>query len=187
MEKVLKVYKIFKSYLRIIGFKIIYGSRFKVNFTKKIYFGKNTNLFIGRDGKFLIRGNFICRDNNHINIKSGILKIGNNVFFNNGNSINCHENIYIGNDTILGEGIKIYDHDHNIESKKLIKDSGFRKEKVKIGNNIWIGSNVLILKGTQIEDNCVIGAGSIIKEIIPKNNIVFFKREKVLRKIMMEK
>lgn len=44
--------------------------------------------------------------------------------------------------------------------------------KVTIGNNIYFGRNVTVLKGVCIGDNCIIGAGSIITKSIPPNSVV---------------
>lgn len=41
-----------------------------------------------------------------------------------------------------------------------------------MGNNCWIGSNSILLKNTNIGDNCVIGAGCIISGTIPSNSLV---------------
>lgn len=162
MEKIYFFYKIFQSYLRIIFFKILYGKRFQVNLKNKIYLGKGTNIEIGKNAKFILRGNFNCRNYNNFKITEGVLEIGNGVFFNNGNSINCRESVKIEENTILGEGIKIYDHDHII-GKGLIKNSGFKKKEVLIGKNCWICSNVIILRGSKITENSIINSGSIIK------------------------
>jgi acetyltransferase-like isoleucine patch superfamily enzyme len=40
-----------------------------------------------------------------------------------------------------------------------------------LGNNVWIGGNVIILKGTRIGDNSVISAGSVVSGRIPKNQV----------------
>ena len=44
--------------------------------------------------------------------------------------------------------------------------------EVIIGDNCWIGSNVILLKGAHIGDGCVIGAGCVISQTIPANTIV---------------
>lgn len=163
MRKIYIFYKIFRSYLRILFFKIIYGKQFKVDLKKKVYLGEGTNIDIGKNGKLIIKGNFNCRNYNNFKVTEGILEIGDDVFFNNGNSINCRENIIIGNNTIFGEGIKIYDHDHSIVKNTLIKNSDFKEMSVLIGGNCWICSNVIILRGSQILENTVISAGSIVK------------------------
>ncbi len=50
---------------------------------------------------------------------------------------------------------------------ELINSSG----KVTIGNNIYFGTNVIVLKGVTIGDNCIIGAGSIVSKNIPANSV----------------
>ena len=43
--------------------------------------------------------------------------------------------------------------------------------KVKLGNNIYIGLGVTILRGVEIGDNCIIGAGSVVTKSIPANSV----------------
>lgn len=50
---------------------------------------------------------------------------------------------------------------------ELIPSSG----RVKIGNNIYFGTNVIVLKGVTIGDNCVIAAGSVVNKSIPANSV----------------
>lgn len=59
----------------------------------------------------------------------------------------------------------------------LIKKQGYTCKKIKIGNNCWIGSNVIILPGVEIGNNVVIGAGAIIAKNIPDNSTVIQKKE----------
>lgn len=54
----------------------------------------------------------------------------------------------------------------------MVSEQGMAIGEVNIGNNCWIGSNVIILKGADIGDNCVIGAGAIISGKIPDNTLV---------------
>lgn len=68
--------------------------------------------------------------------------------------------------------MKIYDHNHRFNQHKAIKLQGFSNGNVVIGCRCWVGSNVTILKGTEIGNNCVIGAGCIISGKVPDNSIV---------------
>ena len=54
---------------------------------------------------------------------------------------------------------------------------------VKIEDNVWIGSNVVILPGVTIGENSVIGAGSVVTKDIPKNVVAVGNPCKVLRPI----
>ena len=71
------------------------------------------------------------------------LIIGNRVFLNNFCSINCLEKIEIGDNTLFGENVKIYDHNHDYQTQPEFEvfHSKFKTAAVKIGKNCWLGSN----------------------------------------------
>lgn len=109
-----------------------------------------------------------------------VLEIGRNVFFNNYCSINCLEKIEIGENTMFGEGVKIYDHNHSFGYKSnnlIVAKDKFETAPVSIGKNCWIGSNVTILKGVTIGDNVVIGANNLIYQSIADNTVVKLKTD----------
>lgn len=109
----------------------------------------------------------------HFFIDGGSVVIGDRCFFNHDCSINSLEKIDIGNDCLFGEGVKIYDHNHRFSDLSMsIKEQGFSKAVVTIGNDCWIGSNVTILKGASIGNHCVIAAGVTVDFEIPDNTIV---------------
>lgn len=99
--------------------------------------------------------------------KGNIVKIGENFFnthkleiFAGGGENN---NLYIGNNVLCSRQISIYTHDghsiHNFSKGNILNNS---KNDLIIGNNVWIGHGVIILKNTQIKDNTIIGAGSVV-------------------------
>ena len=101
--------------------------------------------------------------------------IGENVFINNACSINCLEKIEIGANTLLGEGVKMYDHNHKygLEADMLVVSKAeFNTQPIRIGKNCWIGSNCTILKGVSIGDNCIVGANCLIYKDVPSNTMV---------------
>lgn len=110
-------------------------------------------------------------------IDGGKVVIGDNVFFNHYCSICSIDSIAIGDGTIFGENVKIYDHNHCYKDLNIpIKEQGYTSAPVNIGKHCWIGSNVVILKGVTIGDNCVIGAGCIIYKDVSDNTIVINKQ-----------
>ena len=52
-----------------------------------------------------------------------------------------------------------------------------------IGNNVWIGGNVVILSGVTIGDNVTIGAGSVVTKDIPNDSLAYGNPCRVARKI----
>jgi acetyltransferase-like isoleucine patch superfamily enzyme len=116
----------------------------------------------------------------------GQLYIGNKVFFNNYCSVNCLGKIEIGENTLFGEGVKIYDHNHlySLNSNVLdVNRDEFSIGFVSIGKNCWIGSNVVILKNVIIGDNVIIGANNLIYKSIPSNVIVKQKSDFVIENL----
>jgi len=139
---------------------------------------KDVNIFKGNEGEFgniSIDETFFVRDCCNISVLPGAtLNIGKGVFFNNYSSINCLDSITIGDNSIFGEGVKIYDHNHKygfIPDFSVYKND-YTKAPVIIGKNCWIGSNTVILKGVEIGDNCIIGAGCVIHKSVPANTII---------------
>lgn len=148
------------AYLKMIFYKIIFRNNIK--WGKHVTFRKNFSLVI--DG--------------------GKVFIGDNVFFNNGCSIVSHKAIDIGENCIFGENVKIYDHNHKFaEYNTAKKYQGFSSSEIKVGKNCWLANNVILLKGAEIGDNSVIGAGCIIKSKIPANVIVTLKTNYNIKEI----
>lgn len=91
----------------------------------------------------------------------------------------CHESITIGAGTVFGPSVYVYDHDHDYHH--ALREDRYLSAPVVIGKGCWIGADTVILRGSTIGDNCVIGAGCVIKGDIPANTVVVQKRETVLR------
>lgn len=102
------------------------------------------------------------------------LSIGNRFFMNNYCSINCLEKIEIGENTLFGEGVKLYDHNHqySAEPEFKVEHQKFNTAPIKIGKNCWLGSNVTVLKGVTIGDNVIIGAGCLIYKDVAANSVI---------------
>lgn len=171
-----------RSLIKVFFLKVLYFKKFQFNSIFTIYIGKGSSLiFSNRTSRFLVKS-IKVRKNVFINLNGGTMEIGNDVFFNNGCSINCHKSIKIGDNTIFGENVLIYDHDHKFNlNDDLVRKLGFISQEVIIGSNVWVGSNVVILKGVTIGENSVIAAGSIVTKNIPKNTLFYQSRISLLK------
>jgi acetyltransferase-like isoleucine patch superfamily enzyme len=128
----------------------------------------NSLFKVGNKVEFRKYCNILLYENANLTIKPS-------VFFNNYCSINCLGKIEIGGHTLFGEGVKIYDHNHAYffdEKKLVVERDKFKIGSIRIGDNCWIGSNVVILNNVEIGDNVIIGAGCLIHKSIPSNSIV---------------
>lgn len=91
--------------------------------------------------------------------------IGNGCGFS-GVSIACAEKIEIGDHVRVGPNTIITDSDWHIED---IRSGG--SSPVKIESNVWLGANVVVLKGVHIGQNALVAANSVVFKNIPPNCI----------------
>lgn len=174
LQKYNKYHGLILNKIKIIYFNFLYGSNICLN---NVWLGKKFDLDIkSTDYKITFKKNVYFRKLSTISIRNtGKLVIGENTFFNNGISINCHNKIEIGSNCLFGENVKLYDHNHKFRNKnQLISEQGFSLGEIHIGNNCWISSNVVILKNVTIGDNVVVGANCVVSENISSNSIVKF-------------
>ena len=95
----------------------------------------------------------------------------------NGVTITCMEKILQGEGIQIGPDTKIYDHDHDFRVPGGVKAEKFVTSPVEIGDNTWIGCNVVILRGTKIGKNCIVAAGSVLKGTYPDHSVIVQKRQ----------
>lgn len=126
----------------------------------------------------MLGGKGVIRDYVTVRVSGGTLSIGQNFFINSYSSFTTKCRIEIGENCLIGEGVRIYDHDHAIGPAGG-SETHFKTAPVIIGKNVWIGSGVVILRGSTIGDGAVIGAGSLIKGKVPAGAVVYRKRDEL--------
>ncbi len=167
--------------LRGLFCKII--SLFKSNYSigKKLRLFKNTEIRKNRNAKCSIGEDVKIDYNTVLSVqKNGILEIKNGVAIGFNSMIVCHKRIVIGENTMFGPNVYIYDHDH-IYDDYGVKAKEYNTKEIIIGKNCWFGTGCIILKGTIVGDNCIIGAGTMLKGEYPSNSVIVDKREKIIK------
>ena len=159
-------------------FFLNFSKRVRIRFSLKTMFAPSSTIV--SEGRLTIEKGFaLLKNATLICRKDGCVKIGSNVSIGTGTYIVSHLSIEIGDNCQIAQGVKIYDHDHDfktISDDPLYWADHFCSGSISIGNNVWIGANVIILRGTVIGDNCIIGAGSVLKGKYPSNSIIVQKR-----------
>lgn len=164
------VFRVVLTLPKLFYVKLKYGRRFQFAVVQS--FGRNTDIRISKNGKVQIGKETISRNGLFIRAESGILSIGDKCFFNTNCSITCMEEITIGKACQIANNVVIVDHDHDY--RKPLGE--YKTAPVKIGNHVWIGANCVILKGSEIGDGAVIGAGSVVKGKVKANTVYVQKR-----------
>ena len=123
--------------------------------------------------------NFLIHDTDHIACNYNIrkarkmgVKTGNNCRFYSTNFSTEPYLIEIGDHVTITNGVQFITHDGGVwvfrEKYSDIDLFG----AIKIGNNVFIGLNSIILPNTTISDNCIVAAGSVVKGYFDKNSII---------------
>jgi acetyltransferase-like isoleucine patch superfamily enzyme len=84
---------------------------------------------------------------------------------------NISRGITIGPSCLIASGCKFVDHEHVVQpigQRIFLKG---QEEEIVIGENAWLGNNVIVLKGVQIGDGAIVAAGAVVTRSIPANEI----------------
>ena len=155
--------------IKIILYKLLYPKRI---YFKKIHFNKTSNFYIDKKSKVVLGKNTNMRKNISIwSTNGGSILIGDNAYINDNSNISSQKKITIGTNFHLGNNSTVTDNDHDYKNSL----SKFICEEVVIGDNVWCGCNVAILKGVKIGDNCVIAAGTVVNKDIPSNSFLILE------------
>lgn len=161
------------------GTKINLGFSCTADIAGSITFGKNCDIF----------GSYITQD-------KGKITIGNNTTVRYNTRIGAVESITIGNNVIISNNVTIYDnnnHPTSVEAREKISADLFNPEvwrwkyskhsPIVIGNNVWIGERVRILKGVKIGDGAIVGADAVVTKDVPEKAVVAGNPAKIVKYI----
>lgn len=96
--------------------------------------------------------------------------------------IGCSGKIKIGNNVMFGSNCILNAENHVFDVRdKTIQSQGVKRRGITIEDDVWIGSNVIILDGVIIGRGSVIGAGTLVNKDIPPYSIVVDKRQRDIR------
>lgn len=156
----------------------------KSNVPSNFKLGPNNYYDISSSAQINIGDQVMINESNYLTIKGNAkFSVGKNTYITRA-TIACLGEITIGENCILGEGMKLFDHNHQYSKNPFsVSKTDFNTGFIRMGNNVWTGANVVILKDVTIGDNVIIGAGCVIHKDIPANSIIVNKQEHLNIKI----
>lgn len=108
--------------------------------------------------------------------------VGENFYMNHNCTILDASKVEFGDNVFVGPNSGFYTAGHPLDYE--IRNKGLEYAKtIKVGNNVWIGGNVVVLPGVTIGDNVVIGAGSVVCKDIPSNSLALGNPCKVIKEL----
>lgn len=160
---------------------------FRINRWPLIKVHKKALLVIS-DGVLLNSSNYTYHINMHSKVKimcdveGAQINIGKNTRIH-GTCIHAFKRIDIGQDCLIAANCQIFDSNgHNSLPNERRTNNGEAKE-IKIGDNVWIGANSIILPGVSIGSNSIIAAGSVVNKSVPAEHIAGGNPAKLIKRI----
>ncbi len=144
-----------------------------------VSFGKNVHVGLDYDTDFWTSYVFLNPRNPESKIEIGEGSWVGNHFV----AISEGPGIFIGKNVLIGTHVEVYDSDFHAVNVRARLQSDAKRAAVKIGNDVWIGNNVTILKGTEIGEHSVVAAGAVVSGKFPPNVVLGGVPAKVIRQI----
>ena len=91
--------------------------------------------------------------------------------------------VIIGDNVMMGPKCFFCTRNHEYTRTDIpMIQQGFQEQRpIKIGNDVWIGQNVIILPGVTVGNGCIIGAGAVVTKNVPDYAIVGGNPAKILK------
>lgn len=177
-------------------FKIKCLNRNHIEVKNKINISGNPILVFKYNGKMILGDNVTLKSNNnsyHVHMysptklmvdrKDAIIIIGENTRIN-GACIHAYNKIEIGKNCLIAANTQIFDgsgHDLSMDDPLNRINTIGNSKPIKIGDNVWIGINCIIMPGVNIGNDSVIAAGSVVVKDVPAKCLVGGNPAKIIK------
>lgn len=121
--------------------------------------------------------NVVLEQNIHL---SPHICIGNNVFIDE--DVKIRRDTVIGNDVLIASGVQLITVNHNFSDiNRPINVQGEEITRIIIGDDVWIGTNAIILPGVKVGAHSIVAAGAVVTKDVPDWAIVGGNPAKIIR------
>ncbi len=129
--------------------------------------------YVDRDFAYIGPGRITLGDRTYIGCFSVMqgyadVEIGDDTYIGHYASFGASAGITIGNSCLIGNKVTFIDDDHRFERRDIVmRDQEIEARRIEIGNDVWLGTGVTVLRGVHIGDGAVVGAGAVVTSDIP--------------------
>ena len=158
--------------MSLLDLKINIADYFRIKEQRKLY----------KRMKLVGKNVYICKGHDIEGYSK--IEIGNNVWIGKNCKMSASGGLIIKSGTIISHNVEIWTSNHRYEDDDLVSvpyDKEFIYKPVTIGENVWIGSRVIIIPGVNIGEGAVIGAGAVVTRDVPPCAVVGGNPAKVIK------
>lgn len=155
-----------RSRLKVAG-AVAGGGRLHFGIQWASDFPRESQLVVGRNARIEVSGRFRIYSGATLTLAPNAKLILGRGYINNHAHLVCVQSITIGDDVAIGPFVRIIDSDqHEITGAKSPSTA-----PVVIGNRVWIGMGVTILKGVSVGDGAIIASASTVTKSVPAGEL----------------
>lgn len=109
------------------------------------------------------------------------IHVGKGVFINACCHFQDHGGVTLGDGCEIGHNVVFATLNHGLAPEERVST---RPAPIRLGKNVWVGSNATILQGVTIGDNAVVGAGAVVTKDVPANMVVGGVPARIIKSIL---
>ena len=109
------------------------------------------------------------------------IRLGRNVFVNQGCRFNDIGGIEVGDDVMFGPDVSLITSGHPLDPAR--RRTGITSAPIRIGRNAWIGASAVILQGVTVGADAVVAAGAVVTRDVPARSLVAGSPARVIKEI----
>lgn len=112
--------------------------------------------------------------------------IGDHTFVGRGCEFNVTRQVVVGKHCLIASGAKFIDHDHGTEYGSLMGPQPSTASAILLGDDVWVGSNAIILQGVRIGSGAIVAAGAVVRTDVGEYDVVGGVPARVLKNRRIE-
>jgi acetyltransferase-like isoleucine patch superfamily enzyme len=153
------------TWFRALGMQVGRGtllSRVRVTWPHQVWLGADCvlehDIYFKFDGIYTAGPSIVVRDR---------------VFIGAGCEFNIRQRVEIGSDCLVASGCRFIDHDHGTTARDvpMRQQAGGAQAPITLEQDVWLGANVVVLKGVTIGRGAIIAAGAVVTQDVPAFSI----------------
>jgi len=165
------------GYTRARSWGLLYRG---VEVGRRVQVGRGCRLVLEPGAQLVLADHCAIDDGSTLAVyRNGRIVVGTGSFVGHHATVAARESVELGARTFLAELVSVRDHDHTVGTAP--SSGAFAVTPVTIGEDVWLGAKVTVLRGAQIGDRTIVGANGVVRGALPSDAVAVGAPAKVVR------